>query len=66
MSDRKKQADSLAEYLAANRIVTPLAAWTQLGIYRLAARVYDLRQRGLPIRTTEQNGVTTYVLEAQQ
>lgn len=29
--------------------LTPLAAWRELGIYRLASRVLDLRRRGIEI-----------------
>ena len=31
--------------------VDPLQAWTELGIYRLAARANDLRDRGYNIET---------------
>jgi hypothetical protein len=37
--------------------VDPITAWAQLGIYRLGARIFDLRQAGHPI-TTERMEVT--------
>ena len=40
------QADRLLAYLKKNRVVEPMSAWQELGIYRLAARVYELRQAG--------------------
>lgn len=30
--------------------VTPMEAWAELGIYRLGARVFDLREQGHDIR----------------
>ena len=42
----QKQCDRLLGYLKVNREIDPLTAWSELGIYRLGARVYDLRQAG--------------------
>ena len=36
----------LFDYLSTGRTITPLEAWTELGIYRLSARIYDLRNAG--------------------
>ena len=33
--------------------VDPIIAWQDLGIYRLSARVYDLRQRGHDIQKSK-------------
>jgi hypothetical protein len=45
----KRQQDRLLEALKAGAHVTPLYAWAQLGIYRLAARVNDCRKAGADI-----------------
>lgn len=45
------QADRLLVYLFSNKTIEPLEAWKKLGIYRLAARVNDLRRRGYEIST---------------
>lgn len=36
----------LLEYLQTHQSITPLEAWTHLGIYRLSGRVFDLRHEG--------------------
>jgi hypothetical protein len=54
--------------------VDPITAWAQLGIYRLGARIFDLRQAGHKISTErmpvtnrfgEQCFVAYYKLEAK-
>jgi len=42
------QKERLHEHLK-TRPITPLEAWAELGIYRLAARVYDLKRDGVEI-----------------
>ena len=68
-----KQCDRLLNYLQDNREIDPMTAWDKLGIYRLGARVYDLRQAGhlitsgrkaVPNRFGEQCKVALYRLEA--
>lgn len=52
------QNQRLLAYLRQHRTITPMQAWDRLGIYRLGARVYDLRAEGHPIssdRTTVSN-----------
>lgn len=44
------QTVRLRKYLEAGNTINPLEAWTRLGIYRLAARVHDLRESGLDVR----------------
>lgn len=53
--------------------IDPLQAWEELGIYRLGARVFDLRERGhsvvretikVPNRFGEECRVARYRLEA--
>ena len=41
----------LLEYLRSHDNIDPLTAWTKLGIYRLGARVFELRQAGHNIST---------------
>lgn len=33
-------------YLRQHRQIDPLTAWRELGVYRLGARIHDLRQAG--------------------
>ena len=46
------QNKRLLEYLREGHTINPLIAWTKLGIYRLSARVYDLRAAGHAITKT--------------
>jgi len=53
------------------KILTPIEALNQLGIFRLAARIYDLKQAGWPItnfRLRTDNGVIVghYYLSADK
>lgn len=48
------QCERLLTYLEEHRAINPMEAWTQLGIYRLGARVFDLRRAGHPICSTFQ------------
>ena len=52
------QADAIALYLQSGHDLTALQALELFGCLRLAARVKDLRKRGLPIETLdrESNG----------
>lgn len=47
----KSQNERLLEYLKFHGRINPLEAWTSLGIYRLGARIFDLRKSGLNIET---------------
>ena len=49
------QADRLLQYLKKNRYIEPMTAWQELGIYRLAARVYELRKSGHTIQKNTKN-----------
>lgn len=53
----KSQNERLLEYLKFHGRINPLEAWTSLGIYRLGARVHDLRNKGIKIDT---NDVTVF------
>ena len=41
----------LLAYLRVHREIDPLTAWRELGIYRLGARIYDLREAGHSIES---------------
>lgn len=51
MSERITQKSRLLEHLRTFGRINPLQAWTQLGIYRLAAVVHLLRSDGEEIAT---------------
>jgi hypothetical protein len=58
MSQNKK----LLSYLKNNGSIDPMQSLNELGIYRLAARIYDLRSKGNIIKTIKQeNGYTKYI-----
>ena len=46
------QNERLLKYLKVHRSIDPMAAWSSLGIYRLGARVWDLKRMGYNIITT--------------
>lgn len=67
------QNDRLLRHLRAFGTIQPMTAWSQLGIYRLASRICDLRQAGHNIekrmvtvsnRWGEEVRVAEYKLEA--
>jgi hypothetical protein len=45
------QCKNLLDWLDERGSITPLVALRELGIYRLASRVLDLRRDGYPIET---------------
>ena len=45
-----KQADMVKEYMEIHGSIDPLRAFTELGILRLGARIWDLKAAGVPIR----------------
>lgn len=42
----KSQNERLLQHLEKTGPIDPLQAWSQLGIYRLGARVFDLKEAG--------------------
>jgi hypothetical protein len=46
------QCERLNEYLNNNDGIDPITAWTELGIYRLGARIFDLKRIGHNITRT--------------
>ena len=51
----RSQCDAIAAWLEANGSITPLKALELCGCMRLAARVSDLRARGMPIETVRES-----------
>lgn len=45
------QVQMLEEYLNTHKGITPIEALNELGIYRLSARIADLRQSGVAVKT---------------
>lgn len=45
------QLDRVLSHLKTKGTIQPLEAWRDLGIYRLSAVIYDLRQEGHKINT---------------
>jgi DNA-binding IclR family transcriptional regulator len=43
--------DRLLKHLQSHGTITPMEAWSELGIYRLGARVFDLRKAGHNVET---------------
>jgi len=67
------QANRVLEYLEKGQSITPLDAWKELGITRLAARVHELKRDGYVIdkklisvtnRYSEKCNVAEYTMEA--
>ena len=44
------QCPRLYRYMLQGHKVTPLESWRKLGIYRLASRVFDLREMGIDVK----------------
>lgn len=47
----ESQTKQLKKWLKSGKTISPLQALNQLGIYRLAARISNLRDEGLDIKT---------------
>jgi len=45
------QAHEVLTYLKQHRTIEPKEAWTKLGVYRLAARIAEMREEGHVIET---------------
>ena len=53
----------LAIFICAVRVhkkITPLEAWSKLGIYRLSGRIFDLKEQGVGITTTKTDVVNAF------
>lgn len=51
MEKRDSQTKQLKKWLKSRKTISPLQALNKLGIYRLSARILDLRDEGLDIKT---------------
>ena len=51
MKSKTTQTQQVLAWLKRKGDIDPLTAWRRLGIYRLGARIYDLRESGVNIRT---------------
>lgn len=69
------QCQRLQNYLAEHDAIDPMIAWTVLGIYRLGARIFDLKASGIKIisdtvkvnnRFGEECRVASYSINAEQ
>lgn len=49
--EKDAQNARLLRYLKSNKSITPLKAWRILGIYRLSARIFELKLAGHDIRS---------------
>jgi len=47
----ESQTKQLKKWLKSGKTISPLQALNQLGIYRLASRINELRDEGLDIKT---------------
>lgn len=57
------QREAVLRYLKRNREITPMQALNDLSIYRLGARIFELREKGHHILNTEKPGkMARYVL----
>ena len=45
------QSDTLLAYMRSGKRISAAVAVDQWGIYRLASRIYDLRQRGYSVKS---------------
>ena len=48
----QSQTAHILAHLQAGHYITPIDALEQYGCFRLGARIWDLRQKGYPIKTT--------------
>ena len=51
MATTLKQTEKVKAYLENHYGITAKQAMEELGIYRLGARIYDLKQHGVPIKS---------------
>ena len=43
------QSDAIYNYMLTHKSITPLEALTELGCFRLGARIWDMKHAGIPI-----------------
>lgn len=49
--EKKTQAELILEYMNEFGSITPLEAIRDLGVYRLSARISDIKKMGIPVET---------------
>lgn len=54
------QSDMILEYMQKNGSITQAEAINSFGCYRLGARIWDLKQRGVDIRRIMESGVNRF------
>ena len=54
------QTEMILEHMQKNGSITQAESISLFGCYRLSARIYDLRARGLDVRKTTAHGVNRY------
>ena len=57
---RANQCKQIIEYITQHGIITSAAAMTDLGIYRLASRIHDLKRLGYPIESKWEQTINRY------
>lgn len=51
LNSKPSQADAILAHLNAHGTITPLEALERYGCFRLASRIFELRQRGIKIES---------------
>jgi hypothetical protein len=60
------QNKKLLEHLKVNLTINPMEAWNRYGIYRLSARIHDLRHKyNCIITTDDREGYAVYTFGGQ-
>ena len=54
------QCERIVEYMQKHDSITPLEAMRDLGVYRLASRIHDLKRQGRVIHTEQAKVKTRY------
>jgi hypothetical protein len=59
MTDKHNQSEQILAYMMRGYTITPLEALSQFGCFRLGARCYDLKHRGINIKSEMVHDVKT-------
>ena len=57
---KRSKKSRLLEYLKSGKSISPKEAWEWFGLYRLGARIYELRHEGYDIITDMKDNVAHY------
>jgi hypothetical protein len=55
-----KQTDLVLDYMKKHGSITPRDAWEELGVYRLAAVIFILKEQGNKITCIKETGVNKF------